>query len=219
MIRVLTEGVRQAELVQIRLDDLLADLIARPYIRVVPLKGARAADAGRIVPLTLATAKALVAYLRARQSHGRAQASPVKVPIEFPVPAAITKGPQIPHHLVLLRRSGGRAPLPGGRPSRDHRAGAAGLHSLEAVGELVAADSSPTRTPGSAVSSPLAWRPAPFAAARTPLRSARRAACTRRRRHPAVTNDGGRVRPDNHEQPRSLQPSKAIRGLGGLRMG
>ena len=60
MIRVLTEGVRRAELVQIRLDDLPADLIARPYIRVVPLKGARAADEGRIVPLTLATAKAIV---------------------------------------------------------------------------------------------------------------------------------------------------------------
>ena len=50
MIRVLTKGVRRAELVQIRLDDLPADLIARPYIRVVPLKGARAADEGRIVP-------------------------------------------------------------------------------------------------------------------------------------------------------------------------
>jgi integrase len=75
MIRVLTEGVRRAELVQIRLDDLPADLIARPYIRVVPLKGARAADEGRIVPLTLATAKAIVTYLRARQSHGRAQTS------------------------------------------------------------------------------------------------------------------------------------------------
>jgi integrase/recombinase XerD len=72
MIRVLTEGVRRAELVQIRLDDLPADLIARPYIRVVPLKGARAADEGRIVPLTLATAKAIVMYLRVRQSHGGA---------------------------------------------------------------------------------------------------------------------------------------------------
>jgi integrase/recombinase XerD len=75
MIRVLTEGVRRAELVQIRLDDLPADLIARPYIRVVPLKGARAADEGRIVPLTLSTAKAIVVYLRARQSHGLAQTS------------------------------------------------------------------------------------------------------------------------------------------------
>ena len=61
---------------QIRLDDLPADPIARPYIRVVPLKGARAADEGRIVPLTLSTAKAIVTYLRARQSHGRAQTSP-----------------------------------------------------------------------------------------------------------------------------------------------
>ena len=75
MIRVLTEGVRRAELVQIRLDDLPADLIARPYIRVVPLKGARAADEGRIVPLTLATAKAVVVYLRVRQSHGKAGVS------------------------------------------------------------------------------------------------------------------------------------------------
>jgi hypothetical protein len=40
------------------------------------LKGARAADEGRIVPLTLATAKAIVVYLRARQSHGQAQNSP-----------------------------------------------------------------------------------------------------------------------------------------------
>jgi integrase/recombinase XerD len=39
MIRMLTEGVRRAELVQIRLDDLAADLIARPCIRAVPLKG------------------------------------------------------------------------------------------------------------------------------------------------------------------------------------
>jgi site-specific recombinase XerD len=73
MIRVLTEGVRRGELVQIRLDDLPADLIARPYIRVVPLKGARAADEGRIVPLTPATAKAIVVCLRARRSHGLAE--------------------------------------------------------------------------------------------------------------------------------------------------
>ena len=72
MLRVLTEGVRRAELVQIRLDDLPVDLIARPYIRVVPLKGARAADEGRIVPLTLATAKAIGLYLRSRRSHGKA---------------------------------------------------------------------------------------------------------------------------------------------------
>ena len=75
MIRVLTEGVRRAELLQIHLDELPADLIARPYIRVVPLEGAPAADEGRIVPLTLATAKVIVVYLRARQSQGRAQTS------------------------------------------------------------------------------------------------------------------------------------------------
>jgi site-specific recombinase XerD len=52
MIRMLTEGVRRAELVQMRLADLPADLISTPYVRVVPLKGARAEDEGRIVPLT-----------------------------------------------------------------------------------------------------------------------------------------------------------------------
>ena len=40
-----------------------------------PDQGARATDEGCIVPLTLATAKAIVVYLRARQSHGRAQTS------------------------------------------------------------------------------------------------------------------------------------------------
>ena len=45
---------------QIGLGDRPADLIARPYIRVVPLKGARAADEGRMVPLTLSTAKARI---------------------------------------------------------------------------------------------------------------------------------------------------------------
>lgn len=76
MIRVLTEGVRRGELVQLRLDDLPLDLIARPYVRVVPLKGARAEEEGRIVPLTLATAKAIGAYLRARRSHRKAESSP-----------------------------------------------------------------------------------------------------------------------------------------------
>jgi hypothetical protein len=59
MIRVLTEGVRRAELVQLHLGDLPVDLIARPYVRVVPLKGGRASEEGRIVPLTLATARAI----------------------------------------------------------------------------------------------------------------------------------------------------------------
>src|SRR5581483_11376587 len=51
IIRMLTEGVRRTELVQQRLDDLPMDVIARPYVRVVPLKGARAEDEGRIVTL------------------------------------------------------------------------------------------------------------------------------------------------------------------------
>jgi integrase/recombinase XerD len=76
IIRLFTEGVRRAELVQIRMADLPLDLIATPYVRVVPLKGARAEDSGRIVPLTPATAQAILAYLRARRSHARADTSP-----------------------------------------------------------------------------------------------------------------------------------------------
>jgi site-specific recombinase XerD len=76
MIRVLTEGVRRAELVQIQLADLPLDLIARPYVRVVPLKGARAEEEGRIVPLTPDTARAITTYLRARQSHKKADSCP-----------------------------------------------------------------------------------------------------------------------------------------------
>jgi site-specific recombinase XerD len=75
MIRMLTEGVRRAELVQMRLADLPADPIATPHVRVVPLKGARAEDEGRIVPLTPETARAIVTYLRARRSHARTESS------------------------------------------------------------------------------------------------------------------------------------------------
>jgi len=75
IIRMLTEGVRRAELVQMRLADLPANLIATPYVRVVPLKGARAEDEGRIVPLTPDTARAIVAYLRARRGHAKADLS------------------------------------------------------------------------------------------------------------------------------------------------
>ncbi|HLX47503.1 MAG TPA: hypothetical protein VKS82_04135 [Streptosporangiaceae bacterium] len=52
IIRMLTEGVRRTEVAQQRTDDLSADPIARPFVRVVPLKGARAASEGRIVPLS-----------------------------------------------------------------------------------------------------------------------------------------------------------------------
>jgi site-specific recombinase XerD len=72
MIRVLTEGVRRMELIQLELTDLSSDLIARPFVRVVPLKGARAYSEGRIVPLSAATARAVAAYLRVRRSHRRA---------------------------------------------------------------------------------------------------------------------------------------------------
>jgi hypothetical protein len=78
MIRMLTEGVRRAELAQMRLADLPADLIATQYVRVVPLKGARAEDEGRIVPLTPETARAGRALPRraARPAHRRRAPGP-----------------------------------------------------------------------------------------------------------------------------------------------
>lgn len=75
MIRMLTEGVRREELAQQEISDLSEDLIARPFVRVVPLKGAREFTQGRLVPLAMASAQALTAYLRARRSH-RLAASP-----------------------------------------------------------------------------------------------------------------------------------------------
>jgi len=69
MSRVLTEGVRRGELVQLQAGDLPGDLIAQPFVRVVPLKGARASGEGRIVALSPSTARALVAYLRVRRPH------------------------------------------------------------------------------------------------------------------------------------------------------
>ncbi len=71
MIRVLTEGARRTELIQLQTIDLSTDLIAQPFVRVVPLKGARAHTEGRIVPLSAATARAIVAYLRVRRTHQR----------------------------------------------------------------------------------------------------------------------------------------------------
>lgn len=63
------------ELIQLELPDLSSDLIARPFVRVVPLKSARAFSEGRIVPLAAATSRSLSAYLRVRRSH-RLAASP-----------------------------------------------------------------------------------------------------------------------------------------------
>lgn len=72
IIRVFTEGVRRTELAQMQIEDLSADLMARPFARVVPLKGGRAYSEGRVVPFSPATARAVVAYLRVRRSHKHA---------------------------------------------------------------------------------------------------------------------------------------------------
>jgi site-specific recombinase XerD len=64
IIRTLTEGVRRTELIQLQTNDLSTDLIAQPFVRVLPLKGGREYTDGRIVPLTGVTARAVVAYLR-----------------------------------------------------------------------------------------------------------------------------------------------------------
>ena len=66
---VLTEGVRRTELIQLQTSDLSTDLIGQPFVRVVPLKGGRDYVDGRILPLTGATARAVVAYLRVRRAH------------------------------------------------------------------------------------------------------------------------------------------------------
>jgi integrase/recombinase XerD len=42
-------------------------------VRVVPLKGARSEDQGRLVPLSHATARAIAAYLRQRRGHRQAE--------------------------------------------------------------------------------------------------------------------------------------------------
>ena len=72
IIRVLTEGVRRTELTQVQTTDLSADLIQRPFIRVVPLKDAHGNGEGRIVALSPSTVRAILAYLRARRAHRRA---------------------------------------------------------------------------------------------------------------------------------------------------
>jgi integrase len=72
LIRLLCEGLRRTEIVQMRVDDLPADLVLQPLVRVVPLKGARAEDAGRLVPLASATARAVSSYLRVRRYHSYA---------------------------------------------------------------------------------------------------------------------------------------------------
>jgi integrase/recombinase XerD len=65
--------VRRAELLQVQTSDLSADLIQRPFLRVVPLKDARDSGEGRIVALSPSTVRAVVAYLRVRRTHRRAE--------------------------------------------------------------------------------------------------------------------------------------------------
>jgi len=69
LIRVLSEGLRRTEVVQMRMEDLPLDLVVQPLVRVVPLKGARAEDTGRLVLLSQAAARSVAAYLRARRHH------------------------------------------------------------------------------------------------------------------------------------------------------
>ncbi|WP_431036777.1 tyrosine-type recombinase/integrase [Streptomyces sp. P6-2-1] len=66
MMRVLTEGVRAEELLSLRIDSLFLE---QGLMQVVPLKEARAAGEGRIVPLQPKTVIALKRYIRARESH------------------------------------------------------------------------------------------------------------------------------------------------------
>ena len=73
MIRMLTEGVRREELAQQQTSDLSEVLIARPFARAIPLKGAREYSEGRLVPLAMGTAQAVVMYLRVRRSHRKAK--------------------------------------------------------------------------------------------------------------------------------------------------
>jgi integrase/recombinase XerD len=70
MIRILrSEGIRRAEVLGMVMHTLPADVIKSPLIRLVPLKGARAAGEGRLISLAPASARALAIYLRARRHH------------------------------------------------------------------------------------------------------------------------------------------------------
>ena len=73
IIRILrSEGIRRAELLGMVMHTLPADVIKNPLIRLVPLKGARAAGEGRLISLAPASARALAVYLRARRHHEQA---------------------------------------------------------------------------------------------------------------------------------------------------
>lgn len=57
LIRVLTEGLRRTEITEMRMTDLPLDLVSQRLVRVVPLKGARTEEAGRVVLVAPATAR------------------------------------------------------------------------------------------------------------------------------------------------------------------
>jgi site-specific recombinase XerC len=70
IIRILrSEGIRRAEILGMVMHSLPADVIKNRLIRLVPLKGARAAGEGRCISLAPASARALAVYLRARRRH------------------------------------------------------------------------------------------------------------------------------------------------------
>ncbi|NNN32525.1 site-specific integrase [Streptomyces sp. S3(2020)] len=73
MIRVLTEGLRAEELLNLRVQDL--DLTGHTLV-VVPLKMDRNSLDGRTIPLQPKTVKALTRYLRVRSSHALADSTP-----------------------------------------------------------------------------------------------------------------------------------------------
>ncbi|MFD8465501.1 tyrosine-type recombinase/integrase [Streptomyces cyaneofuscatus] len=70
IIRVLTEGLRAEELLNLRVQDL--DLHGHTLV-VVPLKGDRNSTDGRTIPLQPKTVRALQRYLRAREGHNLSQ--------------------------------------------------------------------------------------------------------------------------------------------------
>ncbi|MFD9616683.1 tyrosine-type recombinase/integrase [Streptomyces virginiae] len=70
IIRVLTEGLRAEEILNLRVQDL--DL-SRHTLVVVPLKGDRNSVDGRVIPLQPKTVKALQRWLRARAAHERSE--------------------------------------------------------------------------------------------------------------------------------------------------
>ncbi|MEQ8143564.1 tyrosine-type recombinase/integrase [Streptomyces sp. OP7] len=73
LLRVLTEGLRAEEILNLRVQDL--DLPNRTLV-VVPLKGQRNSVDARPIPLQPSTVKALQRYLRVRTTHPLAESSP-----------------------------------------------------------------------------------------------------------------------------------------------